>query len=97
MMFQKFAVFVIKRFFFGFSMNLSFSLMLIFLFFLYINYFSWIYFLNNIFFSLNETVSGEPDTEDHHSDLLEQDISIDSPHRSRSNLGVGLVGYIYNR
>ena len=46
---------------------------------------------------MNETVSGEPDTEDHHSDLLEQDISIDSPHRSRSNLGVGLVGYTLNR
>ena len=39
-------------------------------------------------------MSGEPDTEDHHSDLLEQDISIDSPHRSRSNLGVGQVEYI---
>ena len=48
--------------------------------------------------SLNETVSVEPDTEDHqsdlldhHSDLLEQDISMDlgdSPDRSRSNIGV---------
>jgi len=38
--------------------------------------------------SLNETVSVEPDTEDRHSDLLEQDISMDiqdSPDRNRSN------------
>ena len=39
--------------------------------------------------SLNETVSVEPDTEDQHSDLLDQDLSMeisDSPHTS--NLGV---------